>query len=1003
MKTMVSSVTRNWIGGLSSGLDTQGIIDKFMAIERVPVDRLGQQRDTLTMQKGLLQEVNLKLFDVQNKATDMTFARTFNSKLVTSSNEKVVSAIGNTDAKVGSYSLWVRQLATATKAVTTQKMARPLQLGHNLASTKTIGGSSLTLGALGITPGDLTVSVAGGSTETLTLGLGANSTISDLVSSANARIAASPTLSGKLRASYNESNNQLQFTLTDTTKTMTVSDSGGTIVNKMFDATGNFTVNRALSTKGATIALHSGLSTTLSDLSIVPGKITLQRGGGAVENLDTNGLAPTATVSDLIANLNHQIDSKASLVKSVTGNPADRLVEFRYDGSTRKIQLVGTNSTDPIGFTLADDPADPTSNLTQTLFGGASKNTVNDVGSVLANETFSTPASSGIFTIDGAQISIDVQSDKISDVLTRITNSTSINATYDSARDTIKLTRKDGSNSPIGLGSPGDTSNFLSVTALISGSQGAAAVKESSGSIGAVSLASAQTTQLSSLGAAGLNTPVPAGGSLRITVNGQANTISYNATDTLDSVLDQVKNISGIGQAYYDASTNKVHIETSLKGADKSLKIEDIGGNLAAALNISTDTAQGAQTGSMLESSRPISDISTAKSLATAGFSTAITTGSFTINGVSFTIGNTNSMTLDSLMTTINNNTKVGVKAEFDSLNGQLLLTSKTTGNTTISLGSSTDSSNFLSATGLVTTPQQVGQNAIFNIDGMFGGADIVRQSNTVADVVNGVTFSLKGVTGTTSEEVTVAADTTTSRKAVDDFIKSYNDAAGLIYTRLTEKRDYTLEALTDTKKSSMTQADIDAANTDYKVGLVSGDSTLSSARSQMRVAMSGTVSGLGNSTIRSLADIGITTGLVGSGYQDTQQGLLKVTNEDKLTAALRDNPDIVAQLFGKDGGTDATNGIARRLKDTLNQYTKSDGLLTQRVGRSGSDTSNSSMDQQIKMVNDQITQQNASLADKENAMIQEYSNLETAMSQYQSQSSAFSQQLAKVTGSSGG
>ncbi|MFZ2956823.1 MAG: flagellar filament capping protein FliD [Candidatus Ozemobacteraceae bacterium] len=1008
---MTSSVTRNWVGGLSSGLDTQGLIDKFMSIERAPVDRLGQKKTILGFQKSLLQEVNAKLFDVQNKATDLTFSRTFNLKQVTSSNDKLVTATANTSSKVGSYTLNVRQLATSTKAATTNKLADPLELGHNLASAKTIGGSSTSLSALGITAGDISVAVTGGGTHTLSLGLAGSSSISDFVSSANARISSISELAGKVTASYNESNNQLQFTLNDTTKTMSVTDSGGgTVIDEMFDASGSFILSRNSPTKSATTTLRSGLSATLADLSITPGKINIQRNTAipVSETLDITGLASSTTIGDLLANLNHQIDLKSSLVKDgvVTGKPSDRLAEFRYDGATRKIQLVNTNSADSIGVTISDNTTDPAYdpllpwNFTQKVFGGSSGTTTNDSGKVLALETFSTPASSGIFTVDGAQIAVDIQNDKLQDVLNRITNSTGVTATYDSAHDTISLTRKDGSSSPIGLGASSDTSNFLSVTALISGNQGATAVKESTGSIGTISLDEAQGTALSGLGAAGLTTPVSGSGSLRVTVNGQANTISYTAADTMNSVLDKIKKLSGVGQAYYDAATERVHLETSTKGTGASLRIEDIGGNLGAALNISTDTVQGTASGPTIESSRPISDISSTKSLATAGFSTAISTGSFTINGVTFTIGNTSSTTLDGLMTSINNNTRVGVKAEFDSFNGQLLLTSKLTGNTAISLGAPTDTSNFLTAAGLTTTQQQVGQNAVFTIAGMYAGADIIRQSNDVSDVVTGVTFSLKGVTTSSPETITLAADTTTSRKAIDDFLKSYNDAMGMVYTRLSEKRDFTLEALTDTKKATMSATEITAYDETFKVGLVSGDSTLSSVRSRMRVSMSGSVSGA-DATMRALSDIGITTGVVGSGYQDTQQGLLKVTNEDKLTAALRDNPDKVADLLGKSGTTDATTGIARRLKNALNEFTKSDGLLTRRVGRSGTSVSNSELDNQIKLINTQISAQEARLTQREEAMIKQYSDLETAMSQYQSQSSAFTQQLAKLNGSS--
>ncbi|MBI3038861.1 hypothetical protein HYY75_07420, partial [bacterium] len=114
---MVSSVRNGmWVGGLASGLDTQGLIDKFMAIERVPLTRIQAKRDTLNFQKTLLQDVNLKVFELQSRATDLTFSKTFNTKKVDSSDSKIVSGVATTAAEVGTYNINIKQIATSTKA-----------------------------------------------------------------------------------------------------------------------------------------------------------------------------------------------------------------------------------------------------------------------------------------------------------------------------------------------------------------------------------------------------------------------------------------------------------------------------------------------------------------------------------------------------------------------------------------------------------------------------------------------------------------------------------------------------------------------------------------------------------------------------------------------------------------------------------------------------------------------------------------------------------------------
>jgi flagellar capping protein FliD len=90
---------------------------------------------------------------------------------------------------------------------------------------------------------------------------------------------------------------------------------------------------------------------------------------------------------------------------------------------------------------------------------------------------------------------------------------------------------------------------------------------------------------------------------------------------------------------------------------------------------------------------------------------------------------------------------------------------------------------------------------------------------------------------------------------------------------------------------------------------------------------------------------------------------------------------------------------VARRLKEILNEFTKSDGLLTKRVGRSGVSNSNSQMDQQLRTINGQIANQEERLRSREEALLKQFANLERSLSDYQSQSQAFANQLAQLTG----
>lgn len=988
---MVSSVSRNWVGGLSSGLDTQSLIEQLIKAESYTKFSLERKRNTITYQRDLLQEVNLKLSELQNKATDLTFSKTFNSKKIDAGDSKVVNAKATTSAAIGSYTVHVKQLATSTSVGSRAKLAGSLELGNNLVSTSSMGGSSTTLDALGVTPDNLEVRIVGGGSGTFNVapGVSGSNSVQDMVTLMNVSISNKPELKGKLNVTFDDKNNRVKFNLLDPNLKLEIADTGSSnIISSMFEADGQIDLTKDVPVKDSALkTIRSGLNTTVADLGITQGTFTIDRNGTPV-TFDTSAVAPGASVDELISYLNSEIDNSGSLVKggTPTGNPSDRLVEFRYDEANGKLRLLNTSSSDSTPFTLADG----TGTLAAKVFGGISKTSTLDKGEKLANETFARTISSGVFTVDGVQINLNAQSDDLQGVLSRITALTEINATYDSEKDVISFTRKDGSSAPIGVGSSTDTSNFLNVTGMIAGNQASAAHLESSGNLGKT-LAQARSSDINTQFASGA-------GTLRVMVNGTANDIAYDGSETLQDILDQVSLIDGVEQAYYDASTGKVNITGSDKGASATLQVlEAGGGSLASALGLNTGAVSGQEFGSTLVSARPISDVKTSSPLNLAGFATPVTAGTFTINGVQFYIGSTSSMTMDSLINSINTNAKAGVKAHYDKTNGQFVLTSAETGNRAIALGSSSDSSNFLSAMGLNGAVQNIGKNAIYSIDGVAGGSEQISQSNSIADAVEGVTFDFYDVTGASGSVVNIQADTEVASKAIGDFITSYNEVTELVYSRLTEERNWDLSALSDEEISALGESDLSAYENAFKVGLLSGDNTMRSIRSQMRVAMSSIVPGV-DKLFDSLSDLGITTGTVGSDYKDTRVGTLKISSQEKLDAALRSNPDKVAALFNQDSTDPNKMGIARRLKTTLNEFTKSDGLLTKRVGRSGV-ASNSEMEKQISLINNQIATHEERLKSREEALLKQFSTLETAMSNYQSQSTAFTNQLSQLTG----
>lgn len=109
------------IAGLASGLDTHGIIDQMMQIERLPLNKMMQKKQILEWQRDDFREINLKLQEFRKFLSD-SFARqaTLNAKSAQSTDKGRVSATARADANDMSYVISeVEQLAKAASNAST--------------------------------------------------------------------------------------------------------------------------------------------------------------------------------------------------------------------------------------------------------------------------------------------------------------------------------------------------------------------------------------------------------------------------------------------------------------------------------------------------------------------------------------------------------------------------------------------------------------------------------------------------------------------------------------------------------------------------------------------------------------------------------------------------------------------------------------------------------------------------------------------------------------------
>ncbi|MGI6444454.1 MAG: flagellar cap protein FliD N-terminal domain-containing protein [Candidatus Ozemobacteraceae bacterium] len=366
---MVSSISRNYISGLSSGLDTEALIAQTIKAESFSKFSLERKRNTLTYKQEMLREVNLALYNLQTKASDLSLSKTFTTKKVSSSDGKLVTAKATTGAAVGSYTVKIKQIATASSVASSSKLAGALQNGELLTGSDKIGGTATKLSVLGVSNDsgetfaglNIDLTASNGSTHSLSLAnISEDDTVGSAIQKINAQIASDASFKDKVRATYDEKNNQIRFNLLDSSvQNVTFTDASDDGLNANLFGSAVVTLNSATPAANSNKEIRSGLETLKSDLGL-KGSFSLTKGATSVTiNLDDLDSFPEdATMEDIISEMNRQLgQAGGAFSKSgvATSNPANYASEFRYNDVTGKLELINTDSTDTRSISVADD------------------------------------------------------------------------------------------------------------------------------------------------------------------------------------------------------------------------------------------------------------------------------------------------------------------------------------------------------------------------------------------------------------------------------------------------------------------------------------------------------------------------------------------------------------------------------------------------------------------------------------------------------------------------
>lgn len=392
-------------------------------------------------------------------------------------------------------------------------------------------------------------------------------------------------------------------------------------------------------------------------------------------------------------------------------------------------------------------------------------------------------------------------------------------------------------------------------------------------------------------------------GSFSLDLNGTETTINYSTgtyDEVIDSIITQLDNISGLSAEKIVDGSN-VQLKLIVTDSSKYVSIGEDTGTLLSELGISVEKEKGA------------SGIVSATSFAPA-------TG---LSQISLTAKNSGS----------------GFKIEeISDVSGSLL--------SEFGLNLGTSRTSFIQNESGDDTAGYVYNTSVLNSKISFNGLNIERNSNTISDLVTGITLNLKSVMSEDDNDVSidVSNDVSAVKSKVEEFITSFNDVYTFIKTNSTSQ--------------------------DGVRGVLLGDASASSLLSLLSSTAYSPISGLGSGTINSLSEMGITF--------NTSTGL-SITDSAQLTNVLQDNIEEVEQMFVSD------SGIAVNLYNRLQPYTGSTGYLS---------TRKNSVDDNIESINDSINLAQSKIDKRAEALRMQYIQLQTQLSELLASVGNFSSNL---------
>ncbi len=253
----------------------------------------------------------------------------------------------------------------------------------------------------------------------------------------------------------------------------------------------------------------------------------------------------------------------------------------------------------------------------------------------------------------------------------------------------------------------------------------------------------------------------------------------------------------------------------------------------------------------------------------------------------------------------------------------------------------------------------------------LINGVQVSRSSNdNLIDIIPGASLNLHRITNY-EVELKVEYDIQKIKDKIKEWVNNYNEL--LLFIKENDKFNRDQDFQVNRSSNPNERIEDGIRKLEDSSGIFAGDPI-----ARRLVSILANITGNAYPTklkpsFRTLAQIGISTGKLGSSWQDIKQGLL-ILDEAQLEDVLKNHPESVKELFALDKNEDAVidDGVAYKMYEELSPYVKfSGGIITTRIEL---------LKEQIKENKKIIYNKELSLGRKEEMLRKKFGNMENAI-----------------------